>query len=150
MNHRTRCFLLLAALVIPVALSAQADAESVRLRTAIVRALRDDAPPTPLLLVYSADSDAATVARVGVQLGIASRRVAGDLPVKVFGGDTVAIRVTITDKSDSTASAMVDLWGALLRPSSKGPTSWFSRRRATIVKRDGGWVVTRLTTMMES
>ena len=57
------------------------------------------------------------------------------------GGDTVAVRVTVDARDETTAVAMIDLWGTISRPSSMGPTAWLVRQRADLVRGRGAWVV---------
>ena len=129
---------------------AQNVAESAQLRAAILRGIRDDAPPAPLLFIYDIDKESGVGQQVSAIANIPARGRSASERVLVPGGDTVAVRVTVDALGEATAVATIDLWGTVRRPSAKGPTSWFVRRRADLVRQRGAWVLQKLTTVMES
>lgn len=132
------------------ALQAQNAAGTAQMHAAIVRAIRADAPPAPYLLVY--DAKRSNVAQVAARLAgvraVVGRLVEGT-PVAA-GGDTISLRITVDSLGASTAVATVDVWGSLRPRSRYAPTAWFVTRRVDLVLRNKEWIVSRLTTLMES
>ena len=150
MRYNSRfCALLLLGLT-PTVLSAQDAADAAQLRAVAVQAVRDGAPPVPYVLVFRKAEEADVIARVGTLLRLPVKQIATDRSVSFAGGDTVAISIQIERMTATSATAMIDSWGKVMCPSKLGPTEWFVRQKADIVRKNGAWTIMKLTTLLES
>jgi hypothetical protein len=137
-------------LVKPVNVSGQALADSVQVHALVVRAIRDDGLKTPMVLTYEDVAEAGAAQRIGALTGIPVRRWTFAPHPSLPGGDTIAVRVKSTFTGASSALVTVDSWGRISKPSKRGPTSWFVRRQADLVRQGEVWTLRKLTTLMES
>jgi hypothetical protein len=144
------CTLLLSFIAAPSVLIAQDAADAAQLRAAVLRALRDDSPPVPHVLVFQNAEEADVATRVGALLRIPVALVEGARPATPIGGDTVAVRIRISELTSTSAIATIDSWGRASHRSKHGPTVWFVRQQADVVRVDGLWTVRKIRTLMES
>jgi len=126
---------------------AQRASSDAQLRVAIIEALRQDAPPVPFILIEEASSDSLT-RQAGALLNIPVRR--WKLLKPAPPADTVAVRITVDTISPQSALATVVRSGSLRTPKAGGLTSWFVINRVELTRVKGRWVVTKLSTAMES
>lgn len=139
--------LTLALLASAPIVSAQRAGSDTQLRVAIIEAIRQDAPPVPFILVEEATPDS-LVRQAGASLNIPVR--SWKLVKAALPADTVALRITVDSISPRSAVATVVRAGSLRTPKAGGPTSWFAINRVELARIHGRWVVTKLSTTMES
>lgn len=130
--------------------SAQQDpVEAAQLRAALIRAVREDAPATPIVLFYVGSSDTAITRRAGVLANVPVRRLQDTRDgASATRGDTTGVRIQVDSINGSKAVVTVFTWGAMRKPLPNHPTGWFEVKRAELALEAGRWVVKKFETTM--